>query len=387
MSLFYNSEKVEVSDELDGLQCYHYRDCNDLENQTAEYRGIIADGSTILCKSFPFTPEFPLSKLEENKEAVQTLLDSEHAIFDSYEGTLLRLWRSPSEWRLSTHRKIDAFSSRWGSDSSYGEYFVQALSLTFGGTEDVFGNFTQNLNTDKVYLFLLRTSKENRVVCDKHEHVSLFSVGAFDRSSAFDYSFEAPETNLPYSATVKCAGIDEISTYVNQVDPFEKQGIVIITKDGKSLKIINDEYFRLNSVRGNNPSVLRRFIELRDTEMKNDLISLYPEFMGEINHFEDVFESVCNNIYKKYINRYVRKRVAILPPEQYNIMKEVHEEYVRTRTPISIKMVESILNRQSPRQLHYVFEQYKKRQVELGDGNLIPKEDADKLFAQVKSKV
>jgi hypothetical protein len=385
MFMDYNSTDIDVTDSLDGLQCHHFADSVADREHLYSFRGIIAADHTIFCKSFPFSIELPISD-PLAKDRIVEITAEPHRIFDSYEGTLLRLWFDPREgyecWRLSTHRKIDAFTSYWGSNVSYGEYFTQALALEFGSDGHAFASFAEKLDKNKVYVLLLRTGKENRVICKAYSEVKLFSIGCFDRANEFAFSFDASETGL---ATVSIAELLDVEEYVKDLDPYQYQGIVIITESGKSLKILNDEYHRLNKLRNNNPNILKRYIELRKQESElSDYVKLYPDFQDKFEHFETVLQKVCNNVFKKYINRYVRNRVAILPREQYYIMTEVHCNYLTARENVKLEHVERVLEGQTSKQLLYIYNQFVEREGTLGDGNFVPKEEADRLFAQIK---
>jgi hypothetical protein len=396
--MLYFSDQIEVTDELDTLQCHHYKECNaDSPSELKAMRGVIADGTQVLCKSFGFTPELTTTQVLENSASLSELLTHNFKVFDSYEGTLLRLWwDSKNElWRLSTHRKIDAFFSRWGSDKSYGELFVKCLSLAFNNTKDwadtqdttdnPFDDFTSKLHKHKVYVLLLRSGKENRVVCNAYDDIELFIIGTFDKSKDWKWGFGAKETSLccPNLAP-KCSSVSEITDYVNAVDPYKIQGVVVITENGEAYKILNNEYFKLNNLRGNNPNLIKRYVELRNTQDLEGFLNLYPEHVKLFESFDKVFADVCNNVFKKYMNRYVRKRVTIAPPEQFYIMKLVHEQYIRDKINVSIQLVERVMNSQTAKQLYYIYQQYIQREEQLGNGNFIPKEDADKLFEKIK---
>jgi hypothetical protein len=399
-ALPYNTEKVFISDEMDGLQCHHYKeDYSFIDNNSMKFRGIIADGTSILCRSFAYTPEFN-SNDENLKEILYPLLAKGPKVFDSYEGSLLRLWYDNREgynkWRLSTHRRIEAFTSRWGSETSYGEFFIQGLVLKFGSSENPFDDFTSKLNKNLIYVFLLRNGKHNRVVCDTQESIALYSIGVFDKLNNFVFSFEDNETGLPKTEVAPVDITDDLDVsfnniieYVNSVNPYDRQGVVIIASgasmDIEALKVVNSEYWRLSKLRGNNPNFIKRYIELRGKEEVNDYISLYNEHKELFDECENVLADITNNILKKYVNRYVRKRAAILPPEQFYIIKEIHKSYLTHKQPITYTDVENIVNGQTPKQLFYIYQQFMNRKEKFGDGNLLPQEDADRLLSQIKS--
>ena len=42
------------------------------------------------------------------------------SFFNSYEGTLIRMFNFDDKWYVTTHRKLDAFRSKWAGKTSYG---------------------------------------------------------------------------------------------------------------------------------------------------------------------------------------------------------------------------------------------------------------------------
>ena len=49
---------------------------------------------------------------------------------DAHEGSLLRAFCVNDTWYITTHRKLDAFRSKWASRQSFGAQFVESLVST-----------------------------------------------------------------------------------------------------------------------------------------------------------------------------------------------------------------------------------------------------------------
>ena len=56
---------------------------------------------------------------------------TQYHIYDAYEGCLLRLFNFNNKWFLSTHKKINAFRSKWSSKDSFGLMFQNALQYEY----------------------------------------------------------------------------------------------------------------------------------------------------------------------------------------------------------------------------------------------------------------
>ena len=212
-----------ITDEYDGLTVHHFKDC-DINSSTEikETRGIIKEGDVIVCKSFPFVPEYR-SDHENLTSLIQPFFESNSKIFNSLEGTILRIWfrhqNNGGKWYLSTHRKIDACLSRWGSDMTYGEHFISTLTSSVLENVKTFEDYTNNLNKDKIYVLLLRSSKQNRIVCTSQETTKLYTIGAFTRSNqfSFQYANEVPETMFPSIPEIKLDSAENAISYTNNI--------------------------------------------------------------------------------------------------------------------------------------------------------------------------
>lgn len=50
-------------------------------------------------------------------------------IYEAPPGTVLRVFNHNGVWRLCTNRRLDAFTSKWGNNVSFGEMFMRALGI------------------------------------------------------------------------------------------------------------------------------------------------------------------------------------------------------------------------------------------------------------------
>jgi hypothetical protein len=138
--LFHLSSFIDKTDDNSELQIYSYSSCsNDDSVELKAYRGLVFDHSILVASSLGFTPEY-----NEESKNIEELKDiSDYSFYKSEEGTLLRVFYH-KKWYLSTHRKLDAFKSRWGSDETFGDIFLKCLDCSFE-------KFTERLNKYHVY--------------------------------------------------------------------------------------------------------------------------------------------------------------------------------------------------------------------------------------------
>jgi len=375
---------VIVSDKTDTLEVHHYDDqCSILTpSEVKAQRGIVKNIATgkVVCRSFPFTPEILGSDLPNLSEWIQPLVDEKIPAYKSWEGTLLRVWCHEGRWMISTHRKLDAFKSRWGSDKSYGDLFLSVLARDW----DI---WTSGLNPQRVYIFLLRSGLNNRVVCTAFSDPALFVIGSFQSENNADWNYVAGkdcgETGFSAPEPVDYSTLDDLVKFTNECDPFESQGVIMIGGNGEKVgKILNDRYDTLQKIRDNVPGVMLRYAQVRrDAELCEKFKSLYGDYSQAFEAFEATFSNVCQNIYKKYVTRYIHKRVAFAPPEQFEIMKALYEDWKQTRNRISEDSVREYVGSLPAGPIINLYKRFNSRREKFGDGNFVPEEFRAKISA------
>jgi len=409
---------ILVTDELNNLKVYHYDTC-DLNSPTTlkEARGIIKNNTVEVCKSFPFTPEITTVDIENIEKFITPNLKNS-TFYENHEGSIVRLWYNEdtenaenSKWYLSTHKKIDAFSSKWGSTTTYGETFVTILSNTTfkstswaddisdesdsedttnstetNKTKNIFDDFCKKCNKNYIYIFLIRNTDSNRIVVRGYKTPEMYCLGMFDRSSQFKYL--NPDEKFVYKAPPKYTftTLDNLIKDVNELDIYKYGGILLITNEGKLLKLVHPKYDTLFKSRGNVPNVGARYLELRnnDDELKV-FFDLYPEFQSEFIEIENILTDVSKNIFKKYLNRYVYKQVSILPPIQFKILTSLHQLYTsKSLTRIQYNDVVTFINKINSRELYNIVKNYRINKKEYGNGNFVSKELKEKILSSLK---
>lgn len=336
----------------------------DEEGSISVINGIDEFKDYIVCKSFPFTPEYDVSIAKDIFEEH----NSGSKFYPSFEGTVLRLYNYKGEWFLSTHKKISAFHSRWGSSKSFGQMFLEQLNIQ--NIQDV---DSMELNKNKIYTFLLRTSYENRIVC-RYNDMSLFYIGSFDREHDFKYELDTfPNVNcIPEIPNINT--FEDLESYIQRSDEFKEQGVVMVNNEGRSYKILNPRYTELFVLRKNETNIFKAYIMNMQDGTHREFCKLYPEFSEKLNHFDNAFNHIVGNIYKNYINRYIKNNVAIAPPEQYNIMKSIYEQYLKRNSDyvyITKALVTNHILEQDPNTIFNLYFLYSNRENLYGNGNKV----------------
>ena len=392
---------IREVDYLDGMINYHFFECNnESDDLTKSYRGIVKADDKVICKTFGYTPEISESNDSEIEKFVVPFIGTS-TCFLSYEATLIRVFFYKEKWYITTCRKLDAFTSRWGSSKSFGELFVEGLIKKEGEdstiaapseSETKFPNrktfqewCESNLLKDRVYVFIIRTNDENRIVCKGYETCEVFFVGTFDDNGSVSLSLKDSDVLGKCMEQVEVNNLSEVNEKMKEIDTDKVQGLIFINEKGQCVKLMKDKYLEYLKVRGNQPHVLLRYIELQqlgDNETTSKLVNeLYPEKRELFVELTEILDDIAVNIYRKYRNRFVRKMVSIAPPDQYYVIRELHEYYLQDKEKniITPEKVSSYVYTLKPERLFGLYRNYVKRKIQTGHGNKIQEEFATKV--------
>ena len=365
--------KVKKVDSDEQLDLFCYTACSNEEDPVIQScRGLIFHQDQLVLKAFSYTPDYTTEDIDQLKQTYPEF--EKYSFFDSYEGTLIRIFHH-QKWYVSTHRRLDAFKSKWAAKASFGELFEQALNYhkeissefyTFlypeGNTSSEVENsstlqtFLSKLDPQKQYMFLLQNNRENRIVCDAPEYPTVYHVGTFVNGELETES----NVSIHNPPQVSFSNWDELKEYVEKVNYKHFQGIIVYN-GAEQIKILNSNYKKLYALRGNEASIKNRYLYLRgDSDLRKEFIGLYPEYEIDFDTYEKALHEIGIQIFNAYMNRFIHKQHVVLYPEEYNVLKECHAWHIsnRSRNRVSLTKVFEILNAQEPPRLNKMIRRY-----------------------------
>jgi len=374
------------SDEENKLDMFCYVKCSESDSDLLKQcRGVVFNEHDLVMKAFPYT-------IEHNHTDTQSIKDifsnfSEWSFFESHEGALVRMFHFDSKWYVSTHRKLNAFRSKWASKDSFGTSFKNALlkeeeineafrnSLPSG--DNILDRFQSTLDKNKQYMFLVRNNKDNRIVCAPPDRATVYHVGTFINGELSVND----KINIPSPKEHKFSDIQEMLDYVDQISYKDTQGIISFNKGNKKVvKVFHQSYQDLFKARGNEPSIKFRYLQVRMQKRNlNMLYHLYPEKIEIFDEYENTLFDIARSIYRSYVQRFIKKRYVTVPREEFSVIRECHTWHLsdRQNNRISIETVINFMNKQSPTSLNHMIRRYKleknKRQQEESNR---PREDS-----------
>ena len=352
----------KLFDEQDGLKLYS-------EPHATGRKGVVFEGNKQVMHAFPRVKIVA----ESNVATTPELTLPTAVFFEHHEGTLIRLFWAAGDWRISTQRKINAFNSRWGSKTSFGEAWVDALeqeatdnpkfSNRLGDSSGpIMNRLVKTLDKDKQYLFIVRNSVENRIVCDAPDRPTLLHVGTFVKGK-LDTSHDI---DIAKPAIVKFESVGALLAHLAESDPRKSSGLMARVGE-KWFKVQSDAYRHLEDVRGNEPSLKFRYLQLRlDPKRVDDLYALYPEYTDAFNDYEDTLYDIAKHIHSAYVSRFIRREFVTLEREFFGIMRICHEWHKSDRqyNRVDLDKVIEVMNTRYDHVLNKMIRVFKKMKTD-----------------------
>lgn len=315
---------IRKTDEYLGLECF----CSDNppnDDFERKIRGHVFHNNKLIFKSMPYAVTYDENiKLDVNDFNI-TLMK---------EGTAIRVFFYQNKWFITTHRKLNAFKSKWGK-VSFGEIFEKNILLK---TKQTLDDFCKTLNKEYSYVFLVGTTDITRSVSPAYDDVILLYTTNQQGQNIIDNNFETW-----YLPTLHFSNIQEVSKYVQEMKfPFlEGIGLFLTSKtEDLNYKIYNTEYLKLASLRNNLPSIMFAYLHnVFDLEKKEMFRKLYSKFQDDFNMYDKELILIAKDIQQKYFRRFVKKEVFTVSKHEHNILYHVHKIFLENRVPITTRHV------------------------------------------------
>jgi hypothetical protein len=357
------SVRLVDHDDQTGLDLFCYTKCNSGDSDLLKKcRGVVFDGDNIVMKAFPYTSDFNHTETDRLDELIGGNTFARCTFYDAHEVSLIRMFFFGGRWFVCTHRKLDAFRSKWGSSESFGTLFNKSLASYFSDTESqdldiVLQKFQTKLNEDRQYMFLVCNSVDNRIVCDAPEKPTLYHAGTF-----IDGELNlSDDIGVPHSKQLMFMNIDEMLNHIDTADIKKITGVMCFAPDGKQYKIVHKDYQDLFNARGNEPSIKFRYLQVRMNRRDVDMLHyLYPNKIPIFDEYEKNIFEIAREICRNYVQRYIKKQHVTVPREEFQVMKECHEWHHQDREAnlISLKRVIIIFNKQPPTNINHMIRRY-----------------------------
>ncbi len=311
------ADNVRIFDEHpNGLQLVHY--ISSANKAVNHLRGVIVASAEmpprIVCKSFPYTPEYKSDEFTMDDEMVASA-----RLVPGYEGTILRVFFYDGEWYISTHKKINGKLSRWSSPT-FGELFNECLGYDKDAHTDL-----SFLNPDYCYVFMM-SHPQNSLVCKIPQPI-LYHIVSYDTRNNMQVVNEPiHHPRITYTPQLLLKTADELRAHVDQMSWQIFSGVIMFLSDGTMCKVINREYYMKRQIRGNEPNLRIRYLQLAEIPgmSSKDLVDLLPEKKDFFDKVERDLQRLVHHLYGRYEYRYVNGNFLRLPREEFYFLEAFH---------------------------------------------------------------
>jgi hypothetical protein len=314
-------------------------------------RGVIFENNKVIHKGFPYSEDVDVDDTERLR-----VLCSDFRACLSHEGTVIKMLYFGEQWNMTTHRRLDATKSRWGSSKSFGDIFKDCLKKYF----ETYCDFLSCLDKKKHYHFLLKSTPTTRIVVkpDGDEPILLTAISC---AETFEVLPLQPIANIPIAKSLEFSDAAAIAEFVKDCDPFYAQGVIFFSQDMKqTFRVANTNYLKYVSVRDNIASLPLAYACIRQKEEEKKLFfELYDEAKNISENFEKRFEIIAQDLHRSYIDRFVHKRHFRVSQQRHAILNALHTSYLKkkrtqteTHPKILVADVRQTLNEQRPILLH-----------------------------------
>ncbi len=260
-----------------------------------------------VCYSFNKMEENEVSEEEKAqgiKFKIDSQLDLENARLEyALEGTLIRVWKyvdnetGEINLMVSTKRCIDAIRSKWISDKSFKELFMESMTGI-----NLYGLIQENY----AYSFLL-THPENNMVVQYDKPIS-YHIGTRNMTTMMEEDVILEGVHRVPTQAIDASNVEQYINYIFNNEVFKIEGYVIVDKNFRRQKFISPAYEKAKAVYGNSTSKMYKYFNLRKkVEDLNEYLKLFPKDIPEFNAYEYNFYQIATQVHKLYVNKFVKR--------------------------------------------------------------------------------
>ncbi len=255
-------------------------------------------------------------------------LKSDSASVEAYtltDGAIIKVFYYDGKWNFSTSRCISAFNSYWTPTKSFGEMFVEALSLLQ----------LEQLDKNCTHLFVLM-HPEHRVV-KKYHTPQCNQIHQRNMSDFKETWFGPIGEDIP--------DIREMITNRLSVSDYTDPGMLVVVRERgacDTYQVINKKYQEYVDLKGNQPNYIYRYLELIRLVVQEKVTrESLGQFFSKFPEYDKgpMLDILFHSIHKTYMWRFVSKRINNVYQHYHRTIYELHGIYLETKSPITMDTV------------------------------------------------
>ena len=351
-SLEYNSfEKLNTihninKKQLDNYTLFGYNKEKFTED-LHDYRSLIFYNKNLIAYGPPKSTNYDLFKNNNNNF-------SENIDVDLFvEGTMIMLYYNnyTEQWETSTRGNIGATCSFFQNSSkkTFRNMFDESCNMSF---LDI-----SKLDKSLCYIFVMN-HPDNRIVnkCDipTLHLVKVYKINNNEQEETFDIQVlkelnsikemfvntlvQFPQLDLNDSSNN--ITYESIEEFVNN-SSFQVMGVIIYDKlNDVRTKIRNNKYESVRKLRGNQPKLDYRYLELKKNKNINKYLQYFPEHKENFDEYWNKTREFTNDLYKYYVETHITKskKMDDIPKEFKSHAYNLHQFYLNNLRPNKYSM-------------------------------------------------
>lgn len=353
-------------------------------------RGLVfLDGDKLILE------EFPHCRTLDGPEDLKMISGKNVWYYPSLEGTIIRVFYADGSWFTSTTRKLDAFKSIWVQRReplasninkilhlecdgvvdckrlSYGERFAKAVLASNPEYRCLNDLYDAKFDRAHKYVFLLRSSADDRVVCrapddDDEAIVNLLMVVDENNRHVVNGTVDGFTTHMMYALESDDDVDTAVKMFSNELDANLVQGLHVYDAEKHlSYKLYLPAHSLLRGIRNNERSLTERYLQLRvDAEQEQGKLmtffNLFPEMRAVAYVLEEGIYHLCSELCRVYYMRYVEKQY--IDTKTYgrrfvHALYVIHGDYIATRTQTTPTKIGNLMTIR-PSELHDLLKEF-----------------------------
>jgi hypothetical protein len=363
------------------IEMFCYDLCTDDDTDLIKKsRGVVFDKENIVMLGFDYTQEFNHTQKSEIESCFGEL--DQWSIYESHEGACIRVYNRFNKWFISTNKKIDAYNSKWSSDESFGVMFENAIREEYDEGRplepnciSVMDRFFASLDSSRQYMFVVRNTSKNRIVCSAPSKPTVYHTGTVINGVVF----KEDNIGIKKPLQIEMKNVEDVISYVFEEGYSKIQGVICFNENTKKqIRVVSKDYQDLFNARGNEPSVKFRALQVRmDQDIYDMLYYLYPNEADGFDQNENIIYDIATSIYKAYVDRFIKKLYVTMDSIEYSVMKECHAWHTsdRVNNKMSCDHVMRVINKKSAVDLNTMINRSKKGilPITAPEGTVFPK--------------
>lgn len=300
---------------------------------------------------FSLEERFPIHENIETSEKIFQEEVESVSVFE--EGTFIRAFYYQENWIFSSLRCIDTKETYVpGTKKNFTDMFLEA-----GKDIDM-----EKLDKNFTYTFILK-HPENRCIIPHKTHPCLIYTGKFENKTGkmsedtgYSSFLKEPQNEKLWVRTVsynnKKTSLVSLLNVAQRKKLVLDKGFLLHMKDGTRVSIIYDEFSLIQSLRGTNPSIKIRYLELAP-EQRCLLMKYFPDY--NLHCIEEDIHKKVLSILKAYRDVNVHKSLKIQDTgRMHRIIYQLHSYYLKTRRQITYDAVYEKLWSLSPATIAWI---------------------------------